>query len=601
MSPPQQPQRTPPVSPDVRYYVRQHSAKSKTRFVHHCSLTSSLTCSLFFSLWLLLMYSSSCLHIISLHLCFGLVIFPCPLTSIFSLLHLPLSCYLSVSTHFHLLITTSSCILLSFRVHSLPSSHYYIFLCLVIFQCPLTSIFSLLHLPLSSYLSVSTHFHLLITTSSSVLLSFSVHSLPSSHYYIFLCLVIFQCPLTSIFSLLHLPLSCYLSVSTHLHLLITTSSSVLLSFSVHSLPSSHYYIFLCLVIFPCPLTSIFSLLHLPLSCYLSVSTHFHLLITTSSSVLLSFSVHSLPSSHYYIFLCLVIFPCPLTSIFSLLHLPLSCYLSVSTHFHLLITTSSCVLLSFRVHSLPSSHYFIFLCLVIFPCPLTSIFSLLYLPVSCYLSVSTHFHLLITTSSSVLLSFRVHSLPSSVSTHFHLLITTSSCVLLSFSAHSLPSSHYYIFLCLVIFPCPLTSIFSLLHLPLSCYLSVSTHFHLLITTSSSVLLSFRVHSLPSSHYFIFLCLVIFQCPLTSIFSLLHLPLSCYLSVSTHFHLLITTSSSVLLSFRVHSLPSSHYYIFLCLVIFPCPLTSIFSLLHLPLSSYLSVSTHFRLLITTSSSV
>ena len=397
---------------------------------------------------------------------------------IFSLLHLPVSSYLSVSTHFHLLITTSSCVLLSFRVHSLPSSHYYIFLCLVIFPCPLTSIFSLLYLPVSSYLSVSTHFHLLITLSSCVLLSFSVHSLPSSHYYIFLCLVIFQCPLTSIFSLLHLPLSCYLSVSTHFHLLIATSSSVLLSFSVHSLPSSHYYIFLCLVIFPCPLTSIFSLLHLPLSCYLSVSTHFHLLITTSSCILLSFRVHSLPSSHYYIFLCLVIFQCPLTSIFSLLHLPVSCYLSVSTHFHLLITTSSSVLLSFSVHSLPSSHYYIFLYLVIFPCPLTSIFSLLHLPLSCYFSVSTH---------------------------FHLLITTSSCVLLSFSVHSLPSSHYYIFLCLVIFPCPLTSIFSLLHLPLSCYLSVSTHFHLLITTSSCILLSFRVHSLPSSHYYIFLYL------------------------------------------------------------------------------------------------
>ena len=120
----------------------------------------------------------------------------------------------------------------------------------------------------SSYLSVSNHFHVLITASSSV----------------------FRCPITSMFSLLHLPLS----------------------FGVQSLPCSHYCIFLCL----------------------SVSNHFHVLITASSSI----------------------FRCPITSMFSLLHLPLS----------------------FGVQSLPCSHYCIFL----------------------YLLVSNHFHVLITASSSV---------------------------------------------------------------------------------------------------------------------------------------------------------------------------------------------------------
>ena len=54
-----------------------------------------------------------------------------------------------------------------------------------------------------------------------------------------------------IFILQHYPPRCwssYLSVSTHVHLPITTSSSVFIS-TCHnhlSLPSSHYYIFLCL-------------------------------------------------------------------------------------------------------------------------------------------------------------------------------------------------------------------------------------------------------------------------------------------------------------------------------------------------------------------
>ena len=51
--------------------------------------------------------------ITSLHLSFGLPIFWCPLTSIISLLHLPLSFYLSVSTHFHHLVATSSSVFLS--------------------------------------------------------------------------------------------------------------------------------------------------------------------------------------------------------------------------------------------------------------------------------------------------------------------------------------------------------------------------------------------------------------------------------------------------------------------------------------------------------
>ena len=199
--------------------------------------------------------------------------------------------------------------------------------------------FSLLHLPQSSYLSVSTRFHL-ITASSSVFLSFGVHPLPCSHYCIFLSLPIFRCPLTSMFSLLHLPQSSYLSVSTHFHVLITPSSSVFLSSGVHSLPCSHYCIFLSLPIFRCPLTSMFSLLHLPQSSYLSVSTHFYVLITTSSSVFLSSGVHSLPCSHYCIFLSLPIFRCPPTSMFSLPHLLQSSYLSVSTRFHLITTSSS---------------------------------------------------------------------------------------------------------------------------------------------------------------------------------------------------------------------------------------------------------------------
>ena len=100
----------------------------------------------------------------------------------------------SLTTIFHVLITTSSSVFL--------------------FQCPPTSIL-----------------HVLITTSSSVFL--------------------FQCPLTSIF-----------------HVLITTSSCLSLSVSTHfHLSCSHYYIFLCL--------------------FLSVSTHFHP-----------------PCSHYYIFLSL---------------------------------------------------------------------------------------------------------------------------------------------------------------------------------------------------------------------------------------------------------------------------------------------------------
>ena len=177
---------------------------------------------------------------------------------------------------------------LSFGVHSLPCSHYCIFLSLPICRCPLTSMFSLLHLPQSSYLSVSTHFHVLITASSSVFLSVGVHSLPCSHYCIFLSLPIFRCPLTSI-SLLHLPQSSYLSVSTRFHL-ITASSSVFLSFGIHSLPS-HYCIFLSLPIFRYPLTSMFSLLHLPQSSYLSVSTHFHL-----------------TCSRYYIFFNIYIYP-----------------------------------------------------------------------------------------------------------------------------------------------------------------------------------------------------------------------------------------------------------------------------------------------------
>ena len=335
-------------------------------------------------------------RITSLHLRFGRPIFRCP------------------PTYIYLLITTSP-VIISFGVHPLPSSHYYVF-SLPIFRCPPTSIFSLLHLQ-SSYLSVSTHTHLLITTSS-VFLSFGVHPLPSSHYYVF-SLPIFRCPPTPIFSLLRLQ-SSYILVSTHIHLLITTSS-VFLSFSVHPHPSSHYYIF-SLPIFRCPPTSIFSLLRLQ-SSYLSVSTHIHLLITTSS-VFLSFGVHPHPSSHYYVF-SLHIFRCPPTPIFSLLRLQ-SSYLSVSTHTHLLITTSS-VFLSFSVHPHPSSHYYIS-SLPIFWCPPTSIFSLLHLQ-SSYLSVSTHTHLLITTSS----------------------------VFLSFGVHPHPSSHYYVS-SLPIFRCPPTSIF-----------------------------------------------------------------------------------------------------------------------------------------------
>ena len=633
-------------------------------------------------------------------------------------------------------------VFLSFGVHPLQYSHNYIFFFLSlhlscglpIFQCPPTSIFSLLHLLSfippqlwSSYLSMSTHFNILITTSSSffhstsvvVFLSFSVHPLQYSHYYIFFFLSlhlscglpIFRCPPTSIFSLLHLLSftppqlwSSYLSVSTHFNILITTSSSffhstsvvVFLSFSVHPLQYSHYYIFFLslhlscgLPIFQCPPTSIFSLLHLLLSftppqlwsSYLSVSTHFNILITTSSSffhstsvvVFLSFSVHPLQYSHYYIFFLsfhlscgLPIFQCPPTSIFSLLHLLSftppqlwSSYLSVSTHFNILITTSSSffhstsvvVFLSFGVHPLQYSHYYIFFLsfhlscgLPIFQCPPTSIFSLLHLLSftppqlwSSYLSMSTHFNILITTSS-----------------FFH---STSVVVFLSFSVHPLQYSHNYIFFLslhlscgLPIFRCPPTSIFSLLHLLSftppqlwSSYLSVSTHFNILITTSSFfhstsvvVFLSFSVHPLQYSHYYIFFFLSlhlscglpIFQCPPTSIFSLLHLLSftppqlwSSYLSVSTHFNILITTSSSffhstsvvVFLSFSVHPLQYSHYYIFFLslhlscgLPIFQCPPTSIFSLLHLLSfippqlwSSYLSVSTHFNILITTSS--
>ena len=674
-----------------------------------------------------LQYSHYYIFFLSFHLSCGLPIFQCPPTSIFSLLHLLSfippqlwSSYLSMSTHFNILITTSSffhstsvVVFLSFNVHPLQYSHYYIFFLslhlscgLPIFQCPPTSIFSLLHLLSftppqlwSSYLSVSTHFNILITTSSSffhstsvvVFLSFGVHPLQYSHNYIFFLslhlscgLPIFQCPPTSIFSLLHL-----------LSFFHSTSVVVFLSFSVHPLQYSHYYIFFLslhlscgLPIFQCPPTSIFSLLHLLLSftppqlwsSYLSVSTHFNILITTSSFfhstsvvVFLSFSVHPLQYSHYYIFFLslhlscgLPIFQCPPTSIFSLLHLLSftppqlwSSYLSVSTHFNILITTSSffhstsvVVFLSFSVHPLPSSHYYIFFFLSlhlscglpIFQCPPTSIFSLLHLLSftppqlwSSYLSVSTHFNILITTSS-----------------FFH---STSVVVFLSFSVHPLQYSHYYIFFLslhlscgLPIFQCPPTSIFSLLHLLLSftppqlwsSYLSVSTHFNILITTSSFfhstsvvVFLSFGVHPLQYSHYYIFFLsfhlscgLPIFQCPPTSIFSLLHLLLSftppqlwsSYLSVSTHFNILITTSSFfhstsvvVFLSFGVHPLQYSHYYIFFLslhlscgLPIFRCPPTSIFSLLHLLSfippqlwSSYLSVSTHFNILITTSS--
>ena len=336
-------------------------------------------------------------RITSLHLRFGRPIFRCP------------------PTYIYLLITTSP-VIISFGVHPLPSSHYYIS-SLPIFRCPPTSIFSLLHLQ-SSYLSVSTHTHLLITRSS-VFLSFGVHPHPSSHYYVF-SLPIFRCPPTPIFSLLRLQ-SSYLSVSTHIHLLITTSS-VFLSFGVHPHPSSHYYIF-SLPIFRCPPTPIFSLLRLQ-SSYLSVSTHTHLLITRSS-VFLSFGVHPHPSSHYYVF-SLPIFRCPPTPIFSLLRLQSSYLRCPPTPIFSLLRLQSSYLRCpptpiFSLLRLQSSYL---------RCPPTSIFSLLRLQ-SSYLSVSTHTHLLITTSSVFL---------SSVSTHTNLLITTSS-VFLSFGVHPHPYSHY----------------------------------------------------------------------------------------------------------------------------------------------------------------
>ena len=89
--------------------------------------------------------------------------------------------------------------------------------------------------------------------------------------------------------------SSYLSMSTHVHLLITitTSSSVFLSTGANhlSLPSSHYYIFFSLSLHRCQpsQSSIFSLLHLLQSFSPQVPTIsvFHLLITTSSSVFLS--------------------------------------------------------------------------------------------------------------------------------------------------------------------------------------------------------------------------------------------------------------------------------------------------------------------------
>ena len=120
----------------------------------------SLRSLIFFSLYSVLLHVFS----FNIHLSLGLPIFQCPLTSMFPLLRLLLS-YLSVSTHFHVPIATSSSVL-SFSVHSLPCSHCYVFFCPT-FQCPLTSMFPLLCL-LLSYLSVSTHFHVPIATSSSV-------------------------------------------------------------------------------------------------------------------------------------------------------------------------------------------------------------------------------------------------------------------------------------------------------------------------------------------------------------------------------------------------------------------------------------------------
>ena len=87
-----------------------------------------------------LVYRSTCLHA---NHTYRVYIFWCPLTSILLLLHLQ-GVYLLVSTHFHLVITTSTgCI--SFGVHSLPSCYYYTYR-VYIFWCPFTSILLLLHL-----------------------------------------------------------------------------------------------------------------------------------------------------------------------------------------------------------------------------------------------------------------------------------------------------------------------------------------------------------------------------------------------------------------------------------------------------------------------
>ena len=555
-------------------------------------------------------------------------IFWCSLTSILLLLHIQ-GVYLLVSTHFHLVITTSTgCI--SFGVHSLPSCYYYTYR-VYIFWCPFTSILLLLHIhgvylfcPLTSillllhirvyifwcpscyyytyrvYIFWCPHFHLVITTPTGCI-SFGVHSLPSCYYYTYR-VYIFWCPLTSILLLLHLQ-GVYLLVSTHFHLVITTPTGCI-SFGVHSLPSCYYYTYR-VYIFWCPLTSILLLLHLQ-GVYLLVSTHFHLVITTPTGCI-SFGVHSLPSCYYYTYR-VYIFWCPLTSILLLLHLQ-GVYLLVSTHFHLVITTpTGCI--SFGVHSLPSCYYYTYR-VYIFWCPLTSILLLLHIQ-GVYLLVSTHFHLVITTPTGCI-SFGVHSLPSCyyyilqgvyllVSTHFHLVITTPTwCI--SFGVHSLPSCYYYTYR-VYIFWCPFTSILLLLHLqgvPLTSillllhlqgvYLLVSTHFHLVITTPTGCI-SFGVHSLPSCYYYTYR-VYIFWCPLTSILLLLHLQ-GVYLLVSTHFHLVITTPTWCI-SFGVHSLPSCYYYTYR-VYIFWCPLTSILLLLHLQ-GVYLLVSTHFHLVITT----
>ena len=346
------------------------------------------------------------------------------------------SFYLSVSTHFRR-----------------PCSHY--IFCLFIFWCPLTSVD-----------------HVLIT--SSVFLSFGVHSLPltmfslhllsfylsvSTHFrrpcshYIF-CLFIFRCPLTSVD-----------------HVLIT--SSVFLSFGVHSLPSTMFslhllslylsvsthfrrpcshYIF-CLFIFRCPLTSVD-----------------HVLIT--SSVFLSFGVHSLPSTMFS------------------LHL-LSFYLSVSTHFRR-----------------PCSHY-IFSVFLSFGVPLTSvdhvhITSCVFLSFGVPLTSVDHVRI----TSSVFLSFGVHSLP--------LTMFTLHLVFLSFGVHSLPSTMFS------------------LHL-LSFYLSVSTHFRRPCSHYIFCLFIFRCPLTSVDHVHITSSVFLsFGVPLTSVVHV-HITssLSFYLSVSTHF--------------------------------------------------------------------